>query len=70
MDLIIPIFNFIFAHIFTLYRNEGPVPYGNIMYDKRIVRGNTYAQHTLPAVILLSFGFPNPIFTSGYIRPS
>jgi len=26
-----------------------PVPYGNIMYDKRIVRGNTYAQHTLPA---------------------
>jgi len=25
------------------------VPYGNIMYDRRIVRGNTYAQHTLPA---------------------
>jgi len=24
-------------------------PYGNIMYDRRIVRGNTYAQHTLPA---------------------
>ncbi|XP_078698912.1 radial spoke head protein 3 homolog isoform X3 [Branchiostoma floridae x Branchiostoma belcheri] len=23
--------------------------YGNIMYDRRIVRGNTYAQHTLPA---------------------
>eukprot|EP00731_Ephydatia_muelleri_P035139 Em0099g11a len=23
--------------------------YGNIMYDKRIVRGNTYALHTLPA---------------------
>ncbi|XP_064628814.1 radial spoke head protein 3 homolog [Lineus longissimus] len=22
--------------------------YGNIMYDRRIVRGNTYAQHTLP----------------------
>ncbi|XP_043552105.1 radial spoke head protein 3 homolog isoform X2 [Chiloscyllium plagiosum] len=23
--------------------------YGNIMYDRRVVRGNTYAQHTLPA---------------------
>ncbi|XP_069125530.1 radial spoke head protein 3 homolog B-like [Argopecten irradians] len=29
--------------------NQGPPQYGNIMYDKRIVRGNTYAQHTLPA---------------------
>ncbi|OWF37527.1 radial spoke head protein 3 homolog B-like [Mizuhopecten yessoensis] len=28
---------------------QGPPQYGNIMYDKRIVRGNTYAQHTLPA---------------------
>ena len=26
------------------------ITYGNIMYDRRIVRGNTYAQHTLPAV--------------------
>ena len=31
------------------YENEGPLPYGNIMYDRRIIRGNTYAQHTLPA---------------------
>lgn len=29
--------------------NESPTPYGNIMYDRRIVRGNTYAQRTLPA---------------------
>ncbi|CAH3183240.1 unnamed protein product [Porites evermanni] len=29
--------------------NESPMPYGNIMYDRRIVRGNTYAQRTLPA---------------------
>ncbi|CAL1546916.1 unnamed protein product [Lymnaea stagnalis] len=28
---------------------DGPVQYGNIMYDRRVVRGNTYAQHTLPA---------------------
>jgi len=28
--------------------NEGPQPYGNIMYDRRIVRGNTYAQNSLP----------------------
>lgn len=37
------------------YRNSDDVdnaavaPYGNIMYDRRIVRGNTYAQSVLPA---------------------
>ncbi|XP_078001458.1 radial spoke head protein 3 homolog isoform X2 [Glandiceps talaboti] len=30
-------------------QNESTQAYGNIMYDRRIVRGNTYAQHTLPA---------------------
>lgn len=30
-------------------QNDGPLPYGNIMYDRRIIRGNTYAQNTLPA---------------------
>lgn len=29
---------------------EGLPQYGNIMYDRRVVRGNTYALHTLPAV--------------------
>lgn len=29
--------------------DDGSGTYGNIMYDRRIVRGNTYAQHTLPA---------------------
>ncbi|XP_006626032.1 radial spoke head protein 3 homolog [Lepisosteus oculatus] len=29
-------------------QNEGQVQYGNIMYDRRVVRGNTYAQHVLP----------------------
>lgn len=28
--------------------NDAPVMYGNIMYDRRVVRGNTYAQTTLP----------------------
>lgn len=32
---------------------EGVPLYGNIMYDRRIVRGNTYAQHTLPAVSII-----------------
>ncbi|KAK3098471.1 hypothetical protein FSP39_019766 [Pinctada imbricata] len=32
-----------------LSQESGPPQYGNIMYDRRIVRGNTYAQHTLPA---------------------
>ncbi len=27
---------------------DAGVSYGNIMYDRRIIRGNTYAQHTLP----------------------
>ncbi|XP_041354960.1 radial spoke head protein 3 homolog B-like isoform X2 [Gigantopelta aegis] len=30
-------------------QNQNCYQYGNIMYDRRIVRGNTYAQHTLPA---------------------
>lgn len=29
--------------------NPAPSMYGNIMYDRRIVRGNTYAQNVLPA---------------------
>ncbi|XP_036438128.1 radial spoke head protein 3 homolog isoform X2 [Colossoma macropomum] len=33
-------------HAITL--NEGQGIYGNIMYDRRVVRGNTYAQHVLP----------------------
>uniref|UniRef100_A0A4W4H618 Radial spoke head 3 n=1 Tax=Electrophorus electricus TaxID=8005 RepID=A0A4W4H618_ELEEL len=28
--------------------NEGQVVYGNIMYDRRVVRGNTYAHQILP----------------------
>lgn len=36
------------------FRNEEAESFfGNIMYDRRIVRGNTYAQHTLPAVSIL-----------------
>jgi len=35
---------------------NGPMLYGNIMYDRRIVRGNTYAQHVLPATVQ-----PDPI---------
>jgi hypothetical protein len=27
--------------------------YGNIMYDRRVIRGNTYAVNTLPAVSFL-----------------
>lgn len=45
----------IFLFHFVFYRSQGPPQYGNIMYDRRIVRGNTYAQHTLPAVRTSSF---------------
>ena len=29
-------------------RDDGPIPYGNIMFDRRIVRGSNYAQHPMP----------------------
>jgi len=29
-------------------RDNGPLPYGNIMFDRRIVRGSNYAQHPMP----------------------
>ncbi|XP_062872842.1 radial spoke head protein 3 homolog [Trichomycterus rosablanca] len=32
----------------TSIQDEGQTIYGNIMYDRRVVRGNTYAQHILP----------------------
>lgn len=30
-------------------------PYSNMMYDSRIIRGNTYALHALPAVRLYTY---------------
>ena len=35
--------------------SEDSIHYGNIMYDRRVIRGNTYALHTLPAVIKLKY---------------
>ena len=34
----------------TLTEQEQISQYGNIMYDRRVIRGNTYALNTLPAV--------------------
>ncbi|XP_029903187.1 radial spoke head protein 3 homolog [Myripristis murdjan] len=31
-------------------QNDGHITYGNIMYDRRVVRGNTYAQNIIPTV--------------------
>lgn len=37
------------------YREEDAVPYpANIMFDKRVVRGNTYAARILPADVSLT----------------
>lgn len=33
-----------------IHREEEPVRYANLMYEKRVVRGNTYALHVLPWV--------------------
>lgn len=35
---------------FEKNRDENLIRYGNIMYDRRVIRGNTYALNTLPAV--------------------
>ncbi len=35
---------------FTFASADDESKYGNIMYDRRVIRGNTYALHTLPAV--------------------
>uniref|UniRef100_A0A674HZH3 Radial spoke head 3 n=1 Tax=Terrapene triunguis TaxID=2587831 RepID=A0A674HZH3_9SAUR len=40
----------------TLSLPEEPVRYANLMYDRRVVRGNTYALHALPWV-----GSPDPL---------
>jgi len=29
-------------------RDNGPLQYGNIMFDRRIIRGSNYAQHPMP----------------------
>uniref|UniRef100_A0A8D2LUB4 Radial spoke head 3 n=1 Tax=Varanus komodoensis TaxID=61221 RepID=A0A8D2LUB4_VARKO len=34
--------------LYTVCPNESPTRYGNLMYDRRVVRGNTYAADTLP----------------------
>ena len=40
-------------------RDNGPLPYGNIMFDRRIVRGSNYAQHPMP----VSARFVTPKYT-------
>ncbi|XP_062324507.1 radial spoke head protein 3 homolog [Osmerus eperlanus] len=37
-------------------QTDGQSNYGNIMYDRRVVRGNTYAQHIIPITVQ-----PDPI---------
>jgi hypothetical protein len=35
---------------FLFSEDQDSQRFGNIMYDRRVIRGNTYALHTLPAV--------------------
>ena len=45
----------IFFHLLTQYRDEEPeIPGSNIMFDRRVVRGNTYAARILPADLTLT----------------
>ena len=43
-------FKNLFHYLRRKYRNDPPGEqgYGNLMFDRRIVRGNTYAQTMLP----------------------
>ncbi|ELW56015.1 Radial spoke head protein 3 like protein [Tupaia chinensis] len=41
---------------YLMQRDEEPMPYGNIMYDRRVIRGNTYALQTGPPP-----GQPDPL---------
>uniref|UniRef100_A0A8C6XZW7 Radial spoke head 3 n=1 Tax=Naja naja TaxID=35670 RepID=A0A8C6XZW7_NAJNA len=36
-----------FIRSFSSITQEGPINYGNLMYDRRVVRGNTYAMQLL-----------------------
>jgi len=38
------------CNLLFLHSDNKQVLYGNIMYDRRIIRGNTYALNQLPAV--------------------
>ena len=40
-----------------VYSERTYVVYGNIMYDRRVIRGNTYAQQVIPTVrsLLLTY---------------
>ncbi|XP_074165510.1 radial spoke head protein 3 homolog isoform X3 [Sminthopsis crassicaudata] len=42
------LYNFTDFEYDTLELDEEPIRYGNIMYDRRVIRGNTYALHTYP----------------------
>ena len=48
--IIVIIFIIIIIIIFKSSDQEQLSQYGNIMYDRRVIRGNTYALNTLPAV--------------------
>jgi hypothetical protein len=47
-----------------LCSDDGPVPYGNIMFDRRVVRGSTYAQPPMPVsthTITFTSALPNKV---------
>jgi hypothetical protein len=47
------LFHKLIKNYIYLREQENVSQYGNIMYDRRVIRGNTYALNTLPAVIIL-----------------
>jgi len=38
-------------------RHTNSAGYGNIMYDRRVIRGSTYAHRVIPTVIVASLCF-------------
>ena len=48
----------------VLDRHTNANGYGNIMYDRRVIRGSTYAQRVLPPVIIVSLSLNAHILVS------
>lgn len=57
----------------ALYRDDKPAKSNNIMYDKRVVRGSTYAMPVIPPVSLFYSHHLSPTlsptFTNTFLLP-
>nr|CAD7441236.1 unnamed protein product [Timema bartmani] len=48
--------------------DDGPVTYSNIMFDRRVIRGSTFAQHPIPELGRLKLEEVNPHSRGGRVE--